>query len=460
MKRRVIVTFKKKDTRSNPEPDKLELLAEAVGVRRCPVAGASYGPMPRGLDLDNVVYDVDEYEAPIVVAALDDDQIEAVRGAEDVATVEEDGPMFALGRLVIEGQPSVLEETVPAGIAAIKAPAAWDASRGKAMKVAVLDTGIDPVHPDLVANLRMGMSFVSSETSTDDFNGHGTHVAGTIAAAHDQIGVVGVAPAAALYPVKVLDRNGRGQWSNLIAGIDWCINSQDIRVLNMSLGGPAAPVALEQMCALAWERGRLLVAAAGNDGGPVGYPAKWESVVAVSALDGAGMIAAFSNRGPEVELSAPGVDVLSTVPGGRVRHQVGYQHGQSPRRRCGGPRLGIAPLGRQHHHPPPPRLARRPHGPDGPHRRIRLRPHRRRSHRRGARAAAPDRGDSLSQDGGRQTADGTADGRPIPTRRPPARGEGPAAKQRVGGCRISQRCDARDGGGFRLPSRPSVFRTP
>ncbi len=314
-RRRVIVTFKRKDTRANPEPDKLELLAEAVG-EELPVAGASYGPLPRGLDLDRVVYDVDEYEAPIVVAALDDDQIDSVRSAEDVATVEEDGPMFALGQLVIEGQPSVLEETVPAGVAAIKAPAAWDASRGKAIKVAVLDTGIDPAHPDLVTNLRTGMSFVSTETSTDDFNGHGTHVAGTIAAAHDQIGVVGVAPAAALYAVKVLDRNGRGQWSNLIAGIDWCINAQDIRILNMSLGGPGAPAALEQMCALAWERGRLLVAAAGNDGGPVGYPAKWESVVAVSALDGAGMIASFSNRGPEVELAAPGVNVLSTVPGG------------------------------------------------------------------------------------------------------------------------------------------------
>jgi subtilisin len=314
-KRRVIVTFKRKDTRANTEPDKLELLSEAVG-EELPVAGASYGPLPRGLDLDRVVYDVDEYQAPIVVVNLDDDQIEAVQSSDDVATVEEDGPMFALGQLVIEGQPSVLEETVPAGVAAIKAPAAWDASRGKAIKVAVLDTGIAPAHPDLVANLRAGMSFVSSETSTDDFNGHGTHVSGTIAASHDQIGVVGVAPAAALYPVKVLDRNGRGQWSNLIAGIDWCINAQDIRILNMSLGGPGAPAALEQMCALAWERGRLLVAAAGNDGGPVGYPAKWESVVAVSALDGAGMIASFSNRGPEVELSAPGVNVLSTVPGG------------------------------------------------------------------------------------------------------------------------------------------------
>ena len=291
----------------------MELLAEAVG-EELPVAGASYGPLTRGLDLDRVVYDVDEYQAPIVVAALDDDQIEAVQSSDDVATVEEDGPMFALGQLVVEGQPSVLEETVPAGVAAIKAPAAWDASRGKAIKVAVLDTGIAPAHPDLVANLRTGMSFVSTETSTDDFNGHGTHVSGTIAASHDQIGVVGVAPAAALYPVKVLDRNGRGQWSNLIAGIDWCINAQDIRILNMSLGGPGAPAALEQMCALAWERGRLLVAAAGNDGGPVGYPAKWESVVAVSALDGTGMIASFSNRGPEVELSAPGVNVLSTVP--------------------------------------------------------------------------------------------------------------------------------------------------
>jgi subtilisin len=314
-RRRVIVTFKKKDTRANPEPDKLELLAEAVGAE-LPVAGASYGPLPRGLDLDRVVYDVDAYEAPIVIAALDDDQIDSVRSAEDVAAVEEDGPMFALGQLVIEGQPSVLEETVPAGVAAIKAPAAWDASRGKAIKVAVLDTGIAPAHPDLVTNLRTGMSFVSTETSTDDFNGHGTHVAGTIAAAHDQIGVVGVAPAAALYAVKVLDRNGRGQWSNLIAGIDWCINAQDIRILNMSLGGPGAPAALEQMCVLAWERGRLLVAAAGNDGGPVGYPAKWESVVAVSALDSAGMIASFSNRGPEVEVAAPGVNVLSTVPGG------------------------------------------------------------------------------------------------------------------------------------------------
>ncbi len=74
----------------------MELLAEAVGVEM-PVAGASYGPLPRGLDLDRVVYDVDEYEAPIVVATLDDDQIDAVRSAEDVAVVEEEAPMYAFG---------------------------------------------------------------------------------------------------------------------------------------------------------------------------------------------------------------------------------------------------------------------------------------------------------------------------------------------------------------------------
>jgi subtilisin len=220
---------------------------------------------------------------------------------------------------MIEGQPSIQAETIPAGIAQIRAPEAWDASRGKAVKVAVLDTGIDGNHPDLKDNFKGGVSFVPTESSTMDFQGHGTHCAGTIGATFTGTGIVGVAPACYLYAVKVLDKNGSGQWSWLISGLDWVLNKKRMHVASMSLGGGGAPRALQQMCDTAFNGGVLLVAAAGNAGpGPntVGFPAKYDSVIAVSAIDSSNVIASFSSRGPEVELCAPGVQVLSTIPGG------------------------------------------------------------------------------------------------------------------------------------------------
>jgi subtilisin len=149
-----------------------------------------------------------------------------------------------------------------------------------------------------------------------DYNSHGTHCAGTIAAVINGSGVVGVAPAAYLYAVKVLDKTGFGQWSYLIAGIDWCIDKKGMKVLSMSLGGSSAPSALETMCNAAWAKGALLVAAAGNNGGAVGVPARYKNVIATSAIDSTNTLAYFSSRGPEVELCAPGVSVLSTIPGG------------------------------------------------------------------------------------------------------------------------------------------------
>jgi subtilisin len=262
------------------------------------------------------------------VASLTDEEINALRGNENVEAVEDDAPCYALGasqgkeKFVIEGQPSPQAETVPAGVAQIKAPLAWDSSRGKAIKVAVLDTGIDGTHPDLAPNYKGGISFVPDETSPMDHNSHGTHCAGTIAAAINDVGVVGVAPAAYLYAVKVLNRSGSGQFSWIIAGIDWCITN-GIKIISMSLGGSAAPAALETMCNTAWSKGLLLVAAAGNSGHTptgtptsVGFPARYASVIAVSAIDSGNVIADFSSAGPEVELCAPGADVLSTIPGG------------------------------------------------------------------------------------------------------------------------------------------------
>lgn len=327
VRKSVIVTFKRKDQRPDQTRDKRAIVQAAI---TSPVTFVDAGAMARGaalpvgLPAEMIGYDVNRYEAPIVAASLTEAEINALKGNANVAAVEDDTPCYALegprrqAEFVIEGQPSVLAETVPAGVAQIKAPAAWDCSRGKVIKVAVLDTGIDDTHPDLAVNYKGGISFVPSESSPRDFNSHGTHCAGTIAAAINGAGVVGVAPAASLYAVKVLDRTGSGAFSGIIAGIDWCITN-GMHIISMSLGGTVAPAALEAICNTAWSRGLLLIAAAGNSGpamGTVGYPARYASVIAVSALDNGNLIAGFSSRGPEVELCAPGVNVLSTIPGG------------------------------------------------------------------------------------------------------------------------------------------------
>ncbi len=325
-RRSVIVTFKPKDQRPDADQDKLEIVAAATSSRvEFFEAGTLMpgAPPPADVPDEMIGFDINQFEAPIVTASLTDDEISALNENDNVALVEDDGPVYALDeedylQLEVEGQPSPLAETIPAGVNQIKAPLAWDGSRGKVIKVAVLDSGVAGTHPDLAPNYKGGVSFVSTEGTAEDFNSHGTHCAGTIAAAINGSGVVGVAPAAYLYGVKVLDRGGSGAWSQLIAGIDWCIQ-KGMKVLSMSLGGSAAPSALETMCNTAWSKGLLLVAAAGNSGpgmGTVNFPAKYGSVIAVSAVDSANAIANFSSRGPEVELCAPGVNVLSTVPGG------------------------------------------------------------------------------------------------------------------------------------------------
>lgn len=343
-RRSVIITFKPKEERPDAGTDKLDIVTEALETNikffDSESMMASRDGLPGGERPETVGFDINQYEAPIVVASLTDAEIRKLERNGNIAMVEEDGETYAVGdcynpyasyagygspalrrdEFQVEGQPSVLAETIPAGVSQIKAPMAWDCSRGKGINVAVLDTGIDYNHPDLRPNFRGGASFVPGQPLMDG-HGHGTHCSGTVAAAINGLGVVGVAPAAYLYGVKVLSNSGSGQWSWLIAGIDWCIQNR-MRVLSISLGSPAAPpTAVESMCNTAWSKGLLLVAAAGNsNGGPgadtVIYPARYPSVIAVSAIDSANAIAGFSSRGPKVELCAPGVNVLSTMPGG------------------------------------------------------------------------------------------------------------------------------------------------
>jgi subtilisin family serine protease len=222
-------------------------------------------------------------------------------------------------------------EVLPWGVDRIDADSVWDQNRdlvldpganaGEGVKVAVLDTGIDLDHPDLQANIKGGINAINPQKSPDDDNGHGTHVAGIIAAADNSEGVIGTAPKAWLYAVKVLDRRGSGYISDIIEGLDWCIQN-GMQVVNMSFGTSTDVPSLHEALVAAYNRGLVLVAAAGNSGpqdNTVLYPAKYDEVIAVSATDSKDALADWSSRGPEVELAAPGVDIYSTFTGGTYK---------------------------------------------------------------------------------------------------------------------------------------------
>lgn len=211
----------------------------------------------------------------------------------------------------------MVAQTTPWGISHINAPVAHSRGvTGSGVKVGIIDTGIDHGHPDLAALYAGGIDFVNGDNDPMDDEGHGTHVSGTVAAIDNTIGVLGVAPAVSLYGIKVLDRFGSGTFADVIAGIDWAAaNGMD--VVNMSLGAGVGTNALQTACDNAYASGVVICAAAGNNyGGPVSYPAKYSSAIAVSAIDQGNNLANFSNRGAEVEVTAPGVSIYSTYRGG------------------------------------------------------------------------------------------------------------------------------------------------
>ena len=202
-------------------------------------------------------------------------------------------------------------------MAAVNAEGAWNRGvDGRGVRVAVIDTGIDCGHPDLAANCaKDGYNAVDSKKPPMDDNSHGTHVSGTIAAVKDGKGVVGIAPAATLVPVKVLDAKGGGGLVGIIKGLVG-VGQHNIAVANMSLGAPVGSVFMRPAVTYARSKGVVIMAAAGNSGGSVGYPAAYPDAIAVSASDSGWKIADFSSRGKQVAFIAPGVDVNSTIPGG------------------------------------------------------------------------------------------------------------------------------------------------
>ncbi len=215
-------------------------------------------------------------------------------------------------------------QTVPYGIDMVHAREAWDANRdgvvdagaatGAGIRVCVVDTGIAAHHEDFEGvPIVGGRSFVNEDWS-DDRQGHGTHVAGTVAAMNNSVGVVGVSPGEVeLLIADVFNDAGAGQASStILAASNWCAD-QGANIISMSLGGKVP--ALADGYQVLYDRGVLIVAAAGNDGAPViNYPAGYPSVVSVAAIDAKEAVASFSTFNPDVEVAAPGVAVLSTYP--------------------------------------------------------------------------------------------------------------------------------------------------
>ncbi len=204
---------------------------------------------------------------------------------------------------------------------------------GTGVNISVLDTGIDYTHVDLKDNYKGGYNFVGNNSNPWDDNCltqyhtcHGTHVSGIIAAERNGIGVVGVAPNASLYAVKVLGADGSGLASTIISGLQWSVDNK-MDIVSMSFAGPD-DISIHDAVDNAYNAGLLLIAAAGNTyGGPVMYPAGYGSVIAVTATDSSDLNASFDPIDPKIELAAPGVNINSTI--GMQYGEYGIRDGTS-----------------------------------------------------------------------------------------------------------------------------------
>jgi thermitase len=200
----------------------------------------------------------------------------------------------------------------------IKAPSAWEETTGDGtIVVAIVDSGVDLTHPDLAGNMKSsGRDFVNGDFDASDDYVHGTRMAGLIAAVSDNgEGIAGVAWNCKFLPVKVLDANGVGTSDKVAQGIIWAADN-GASVINLSWGGASGDETLRNAVKYACEtKGVVVVAAAGNDGGSVCYPAVYDDyVLAVAATDYNDARASWSNTGAALDVAAPGVRILSTVP--------------------------------------------------------------------------------------------------------------------------------------------------
>ncbi|MBN1367165.1 MAG: S8 family serine peptidase [Dehalococcoidales bacterium] len=210
------------------------------------------------------------------------------------------------------------------GLTKVEAAGAWGVTTGNtAIKIAILDTGVDLDHPDLAGKIVVSTNFTTS-TSANDVAGHGTHVAGIAAAStNNGTGTAGLGYNSSIMNVKVMGDDGSGYYSWVAQGIIWAADN-GANVINMSLGGSAASTTLESAINYAWSKGVVIVAAAGNSGSSApSYPAYYSNVIAAAATDSYDRLASYSNYGDWVDVAAPGSGIYSTLINGSYGYATG-----------------------------------------------------------------------------------------------------------------------------------------
>jgi len=222
--------------------------------------------------------------------------------------------------LVATDAVSSLSETIDWGLILTDIPAMWAQTKGENIKVAIVDTGVDD-HIDLEGQILA--KYDATGSGMEDSTGHATHVAGTVCALENDMGIIGVAPGSKIYSVKVLGPGGNGTFLQIIEGLKIC-ETLDCDIINLSLGiTQRPPEALYTQIKKLVAQGKYIVAAAGNNAGAVNYPAAYPEVIAVAAIDKNKKLAKFSSRGAEVHASAPGVDIYSTSKNNEYRKMSG-----------------------------------------------------------------------------------------------------------------------------------------
>lgn len=195
-------------------------------------------------------------------------------------------------------------------------PKYWNMSQGEGVKIAVIDTGCDLYHEDLKSNIIDGKNFVNTDEEPIDRNGHGSHVAGTIAASNNKTGMVGVAPMSKIIAVKALNDQGNGNLNHIVKAIEWSAN-YGVDFITMSLGSPNPSPDLQSALKYASSKGCVTFCAAGNSGTDheILYPAKYDYTIAIGAIDRNLDRTDFTCSGEELDFLAPGHEILSCVPG-------------------------------------------------------------------------------------------------------------------------------------------------
>jgi Subtilisin-like serine proteases len=301
----------------------------AYALKGFKLGGSANAPLS---NVDGAVEDSLENLNTLVISASSDSEVERLQADPSVAYVEKEyfheAPVPVKGWLATPQARAAKwkqQAGTPWGIMAVKAPAAWTASKkGQGARVMILDTGVDQEHPSLKANFEKGQDFVGDNISPypyADQVGHGTHVAGTIAGVIDATGFTGVAPKAKFLMGRVCSENGCSNIS-IAQGINWGIQEK-VDVISMSLGGGWSTPGERAAVSQADKAGITIVAASGNSGTPkVSFPAALPTVIAVGAVDSSLKKADFSQWGPELAIVAPGVAVVSSVPQGSGRESA------------------------------------------------------------------------------------------------------------------------------------------